>query len=118
MTNVTFTLDLEDHCPSPNPNPRYPAITERILDFLDDRKVKGTFFVLGEIAEQHPELIRDIHRRGHEIGFHTYAHVPLNKEDPDRFREQTRRSKALLEDLTGEEVLGFRAPCFSLTPET
>jgi polysaccharide deacetylase family protein (PEP-CTERM system associated) len=115
---ITFTLDLEDHHPSPNPNPRYPKITARILDFLSERKVKGTFFVLGEVAEHHPELIRAIHRQGHEIGFHTYAHVPLNRENPDRFREQTRRSKALIEDLTGEEVIGFRAPCFSLTPKT
>ncbi len=116
--NVTFTLDLEDHHPSPNPDPRYPQITRRILDFLDERGVKGTFFVLGEIAERHPELIRSIHHHGHEIGFHTYAHVPLDKEDPQRFRNQTRRSKALLEDLTGAEVIGFRAPIFSLTPGT
>ena len=115
---LTFTLDLEDHYPSPNPAPRYPAITYKILDFLSDRGVKGTFFVLGEVAEQHPELIRTVHQRGHEIGFHSYAHVPLDRENPQRFRDQTRRSKAFLEDLTGAEVIGFRAPIFSLTPKT
>jgi peptidoglycan-N-acetylglucosamine deacetylase len=115
---TTFTLDLEDHHPWPNPSPRYPGITYKILDFLSDREVKGTFFVLGELAERHPEIIRSIHERGHEIGFHTYAHVPLTKENPERFRDQTQRSKAFLEDLTGTEVIGFRAPIFSLTPET
>jgi peptidoglycan-N-acetylglucosamine deacetylase len=115
---TTFTLDLEDHHPQPNPAPRYPEITYKILDFLSAREVKGTFFVLGELAELHPELIRTIHQQGHEIGFHTYAHVPLNRENPERFREQTRRSKTFLEDLTGAEVIGFRAPIFSLTPST
>jgi peptidoglycan-N-acetylglucosamine deacetylase len=116
--NVTFTLDLEDHHPQPNPAPRYPEITYKILDFLSDRGIKGTVFVLGQVAERHPELIRSIHQNGHEIGFHTYAHVPLDQESPERFREQTRRSKAFLEDLTGAEVIGFRAPIFSLTPRT
>jgi len=116
--DTTFTLDLEDHYPSPNPAPRYPAITYKILGFLSDRRVKGTFFVLGEVAEQHPELIRTIHQQGHEIAFHSYAHVPLDRENPQRFRDQTRRSKAFLEDLTGAVVIGFRAPIFSLTPAT
>ena len=115
---TTFTLDLEDHHRPPNPAPRYPEITYKILDFLSERNVLGTFFVLGELAERHPELIRAIHERGHEIGFHTYAHVPLNRETPERFRQQTQRSKAFLEDLTGAEVIGFRAPIFSLTPTT
>lgn len=115
---TTFTLDLEDHYPSPNPAPRYPAITYKILDFLSDRRVKGTFFVLGEVAEQHPELIRTIHQQGHEIAFHSYAHIPLDRENPQRFRDQTRRSKAFLEELTGTQVIGFRAPIFSLTPAT
>jgi len=115
---TTFTLDLEDHYPPPNPAPRYPAITYKVLVFLSDRRVKGTFFVLGEVAERHPELIRTIHEQGHEIAFHSYAHVPLDRENPQRFRDQTRRSKAFLEDLTGAEVIGFRAPIFSLTPAT
>jgi polysaccharide deacetylase family protein (PEP-CTERM system associated) len=115
---TTFTLDLEDHHRPPNPAPRYPEITYKILDFLSDRGVTGTFFVLGDLAERHPELIRTVHQRGHEIGFHTYAHVPLTRENPERFRDETRRSKAFLEDLTGAEVIGFRAPIFSLTPAT
>jgi polysaccharide deacetylase family protein (PEP-CTERM system associated) len=115
---TTFTLDLEDHRPQPNSAPRYPEITYKILDFLSERGVKGTFFVLGEVAERHPELLRRIHQEGHEIGFHTYAHVPLTRETPERFRQQTKDSKALLEDLTGAAVLGFRAPIFSLTAQT
>ena len=115
---TTFTLDLEDHHRPPNAAPRYPEITYKILDFLSDRGVTGTFFVLGDLAERHPELIRTVHQRGHEIGFHTYAHVPLTRENPERFRDETRRSKAFLEDLTGAEVIGFRAPIFSLTPAT
>jgi len=115
---VTFTLDLEDHRPSPTAPERYPAITRAVLEFLDARAVRGTFFVVGETAEAHPDLVRDIAARGHEIGLHGWRHRPLTELDPDSFRADVVRGKSLLEELAGAPVVGFRAPTFSLVPES
>jgi polysaccharide deacetylase family protein (PEP-CTERM system associated) len=115
---VTFTFDLEDHRPSLDAPERYPALTREVLEFLDARDVLGTFFVVGETAAEHPELVRDIAARGHEIGLHGWRHEPITELTPDRFRADATRGKALLEDLTGTPVLGFRAPTFSLVPQS
>ena len=115
---VTFTLDLEDHRPSPTAPERYPAITRAVLEFLDARAVRGTFFVVGETAEAHPDLVRDIAARGHEIGLHGWRHRPLTELDPDSFRADVVRGRSLLEELAGAPVVGFRAPTFSLVPES
>ena len=117
---VTFTLDLEDHRPADAPagGARYPHLTHRVLDFLDTRGVRGTFFVVGEVAEQQPELVREVAARGHEVGLHGWRHVPLTDLEPAELRDGVVRGKALLEDLTGREVTGFRAPMFSLVPRS
>jgi peptidoglycan-N-acetylglucosamine deacetylase len=115
---VTFTLDLEDHRPDETREERYPALTRQVLDFLDDRDVRGTFFVVGETAERHPELVREVAARGHEIGLHGWRHVVLTELDPAGLRADAARGKALLEELSGRPVLGFRAPTFSLVPES
>jgi len=115
---VTFTLDLEDHRPSEHAEERYPALTRNVLAFLDAREARGTFFVVGETAEAHPELVREIAGRGHEIGLHGWRHQPLTELTPDAFRTDAMRGKTLLEELTGAPVLGFRAPTFSLVPES
>ena len=115
---VTFTLDLEDHRPSPDADERYPALTRQVLDFLDVRAVRGTFFVVGESAEAHPELVGEIAARGHEIALHGWRHTPLTELTPDTFRADVTRGRALLEDLSGTPVRGFRAPTFSLVPES
>jgi polysaccharide deacetylase family protein (PEP-CTERM system associated) len=118
MDAVTFTLDLEDHRPSPDAPERYPALTREVLDFLDARAVHGTFFVVGETAAAHPELVREVADRGHEVGLHGWRHQPLTELDPDGFRDDVTRGKALLEELAGAPVRGFRAPTFSLVPES
>jgi polysaccharide deacetylase family protein (PEP-CTERM system associated) len=115
---VTFTLDLEDHRPSTDAPERYPALTREVLDFLDARAVRGTFFVVGECAEAHPELVREVAARGHEVGLHGWRHQPLTELTADAFRVDVQRGKDLLQDLTGTPVLGFRAPTFSLVPES
>jgi polysaccharide deacetylase family protein (PEP-CTERM system associated) len=115
---VTFTLDVEDHRPSPDAPERYPTLTREVLEFLDARDARGTFFVVGEVAEAHPDLVRDIAGRGHEVGLHGWRHRPLTELDPAAFRNEVTRGKAVLEDLTGEPVVGFRAPIFSLVPES
>ncbi|MEX1007241.1 MAG: polysaccharide deacetylase family protein [Acidimicrobiia bacterium] len=118
LPDVTFTLDLEDHRPSDAAEVRFPHITRRVLDFLDTRGVRGTFFVVGEIAEQHPELVRDVAARGHELALHGWRHVPLTELDNAEFRSGAARGKALLQELGGRPVTGFRAPVFSLVPES
>ena len=89
--------------------------THRILDILDSYNIKATFFVLGWVAEQLPTLAREIHLRGHEIACHGYGHELIYEIGPDRFRADIRRSKMLLEDQTGVQVNGYRAPSYSIT---
>jgi polysaccharide deacetylase family protein (PEP-CTERM system associated) len=117
---VTFTLDLEDHRPAGAPagTERYPALTRRVLDFLDARAVRGTFFVVGEVAEQQPDLVGEVAARGHEVGLHGWRHVPLTELSPADLGDGVRRGKALLESITGVPVAGFRAPMFSLVRES
>jgi len=115
---VTFTLDLEDHRPSGDAEERYPALTREVLDFLDARDTRGTFFVVGETTDDHPDLIAEIARRGHEIGLHGWRHQPLTELSPASFAADVTRGKARLEDLAGAPVVGFRAPTFSLVPES
>jgi len=93
-------------------------MTRRLLDLLDEHGATGTFFLVGEIAREAPDLVREIGARGHEIASHSYRHVPLIDEGPRQFLAEIRRSKAHLEDLASRQVVGFRAPVFSLTRET
>lgn len=112
---VTFSLDLEDHRSDRSGPRRYAEITRRLADFLDQIGVRGTIFVVGEIAEDEPALIRDLAGRGHEIAFHSYFHRPLVNETAHRFQTESAAGKSRLEDLIGKPVSGFRAPTFSLT---
>jgi peptidoglycan-N-acetylglucosamine deacetylase len=115
---VTFTFDLEDSRPSPALPARFPAVTERVLAFLEARGARGTFFVVGELAAQHPELMAAIARAGHEVGLHGWRHVPLDKLSPEQLAEDLRRGKAAIEDAAGAPARGFRAPIFSLCRRT
>lgn len=115
---LTFSLDLEDHRIDREAPRRYPEMMRRVLDFLDEIDVQGTVFVVGEVAEAAPDLIKDVAGRGHEIAFHAYRHRPLTQVTEAQFETDTAAGKALLEDLTGRAVVGFRAPFFSLTKQT
>jgi len=86
----------------------------RLLALLDEKKVHGTFFILGWIAERSPQLIREIAAAGHEIACHGMSHKLIYKQSREEFRQETRRSKQLLEDLVGKPVLGYRAASFSI----
>ncbi len=97
---------------------RVCANTERLLDILHGAGVRATFFVLGWVAERHPELIRRIADLGHEVASHGYAHRLVYDQTPTAFRDDVRRAKALLEDASGHAVLGFRAPSYSVTPRS
>ncbi|MDX2029394.1 MAG: DUF3473 domain-containing protein [Blastocatellia bacterium] len=92
--------------------------THRLLDLFARYGVKGTFFVLGWVAEHHPGLIREISRAGHEIACHGYFHQLIRSQRREEFREDIRRAKTLLEELTGRQVEGYRAPTYSITAQT
>lgn len=115
---VTFTLDFEDLRTSPLQESRIEYATSVILDRLAELDIRGTIFCVAEIAEREPALMRRMTDLGHEIAVHGLQHTPIDLLGQERFREQTIRAKELLEDLSGQEVLGYRAPQFSVVPET
>lgn len=87
---------------------------ERILELLSDAGAQATFFTLGWIAERYPGLVRAIAAAGHEVASHGYAHRRATEQSRDDFCRDIRRAKAILEDLAGVEVKGYRAPSFSI----
>jgi polysaccharide deacetylase family protein (PEP-CTERM system associated) len=91
---------------------RVEEVTDVLLEILDG--VSITFFVLGFIGEQHPGLIKRISSLGHEIACHGYRHDFVFEMGPERFRQDISRTKKLLEDLTGQPCVGYRAPGFSI----
>lgn len=88
--------------------------THRVLDLLAEAEVRATFFVVGQVAEKYPQLIREVAESGHEVGSHTYAHELIWTQTPQRFRVDVSQSRKQLQDLTGQTVSGFRAPEFSV----
>ncbi|MBI4878942.1 MAG: DUF3473 domain-containing protein [Planctomycetes bacterium] len=97
---------------------RAAGATRQILDLLAARGVRATFFFLGWVARRDPGLVRAVRAAGHEVASHGMTHQMAGELGPARFREEARASKALLEDLTGAPVEGFRASTFSITPGT
>lgn len=101
--------DWDDH-PS-----RVDRNTRIILDLLAEFDVRGTFFTLGWIAERHRRLVCDIARAGHEVASHGWGHERVTQLSPEAFRRSVRDSKAILEEISGARVFGYRAPSFSIT---
>lgn len=97
---------------------RVEANTDRILSLFDKSGVKATFFTLGWVAERSPELVRRISDEGHEVASHGYSHQLIYNQTPDVFREETIRSKAILEDILGKPVTGYRAASYSITNQS
>jgi polysaccharide deacetylase family protein (PEP-CTERM system associated) len=99
---------------------RVVANTERVLAVLAEHRARATFFVLGWVAERHPDLVRRIAAAGHEVGSHGYAHQLLYRQTPAEFAGDLERSVAALRRALGadDRLLGYRAPGFSLTDET
>ncbi|ACH38790.1 MAG: hypothetical protein ACD_55C00004G0002 [uncultured bacterium] len=125
-----LTIDVEDYfqvnafehyIPRENWD-RYPlrvaGNVARLLDLLDEYQVKATFFVLGWVAERVPGTVREIQARGHEVACHGYGHQLIFRIGPQLFRDDIRRAKAVLEDITGTAVRGYRAPTYSITRES
>lgn len=97
---------------------RVEANTERLLRLFDEAGIKITFFILGWVAERHPELVQRIQAEGHEIASHGYSHQLIYNQTPEVFREETSRSKQILENITGTAVTGYRAASYSITRQS
>jgi polysaccharide deacetylase family protein (PEP-CTERM system associated) len=125
-----FTVDVEDYFQVDAfadviPAPRWADFESRVtrnthvlLDLLDEHQTRGTFFVLGWTAERHPDLVRTIAARGHEVASHGMSHQRVMTQAPAVFRSETRDSKRLLEDLVQAPVLGYRAATYSIVRES
>jgi polysaccharide deacetylase family protein (PEP-CTERM system associated) len=123
-----FTVDVEDYFQvnafgDSVPREDWDRMPSRVvrnvdalLGLLDRHDAKATFFILGWVADRHPSIPREIAAAGHEIASHGWWHRRVLALDPDEFRAEVRDSKAVLEDLTGKPVVGYRAPSFSLLP--
>lgn len=121
-----FTVDVEDYFQVSAFESRidradWPALPcriernlERILALLDEQGVKATFFTLGWIAERYPRPLRELVEQGHELASHGYEHIRVIRQDRPAFSQDIRRTKALLEDLGGVEVKGYRAASYSI----
>lgn len=121
-----FTVDVEEYFQVSALEPYAPRVRwdqfprrlevglRRLLDLLSEHDARATFFVLGWVAERSPELVREIIERGHEVASHGSDHKRVTTLTPDQFRDSVRSSKHLLEDVTGKEVFGYRAPSFSI----
>jgi polysaccharide deacetylase family protein (PEP-CTERM system associated) len=129
---ILLTFDVEDwfqvenfkdnipYTTWPSRELRVEKNTGELLNLLDDslHTVKATFFVLGWIAERCPDLVREIHRRGHEVASHGTDHHLCYTQSPESLYLDLIESKKLLEDIIGSEVSGYRAPSFSITDES
>ena len=88
----------------------HPTYTKQLLDGLKKRGVKATFFVTGEHAALHPDIIRRMSEEGHLIGNHTYSHIQLNADNRERFKAELVQTNQVISEITGEEVLYVRPP--------
>jgi len=125
-----LTIDVEDYFQVaalaeavkyddwPSMEYRVEANTDRLLRLFDNASVKATFFILGWVAERSPQLVRRIANAGHEVASHGYSHQLIYNQTPALFREETRRSKAILEDILSMGVTGYRAASYSITNQS
>ena len=128
MITNALTIDVEDYFQVSAFSPyiaradwearecRVERNVDRILALLDEHDTQATFFTLGWIAERYPSLVRRIAEQGHEVASHGYGHERASDLSEAAFRAVIRRAKGLLEDLSGTEVAGYRAPSFSIGP--
>ncbi len=95
--------------------PRLNGYLDYILDLLEERNFKATFFCLGEVAKKEPQTIKKISSKGHQIGSHSFSHIFLGDLNPNEIKEDTRKSIDTIENIIGEKVIIYRAPAFSIT---
>lgn len=124
-----FTVDVEDYFQVSALAPYIPRDSwdgissrvernvDKLLALMSEHGVKATYFVLGWIAERYPEMVREILSEGHEIASHGFSHERASSQTKLEFRDDVLRAKNLLEDISGVEVIGYRAPSFSINQE-
>jgi polysaccharide deacetylase family protein (PEP-CTERM system associated) len=124
-----FTVDLEDWFQGltstnsqverwPEFESRVVPATQHLLEILRIYRIQATFFVLGRVADQHPDLIEQVCADGHEIGLHGYDHRFVDRLTPDEFAREIERNLRAVERITGESPSGHRAPYFSINADT
>ena len=127
MTRNGLSVDLEDWFSlvrrrvwgvQTPPTERLVVATHRLLDVLDAARTRATFFVLGEVAEAFPALVRELVDRGHQLGTHGHHHRRVDEIGADAFREELRRSVNAITNVAGVRPLGHRAPEFSISTAT
>lgn len=130
MINNYLTFDVEDYfqvsafeknIPKENWSDfesRVERNTSIFLNILSEYDLKATFFVLGWVAEKYPNIIREIDNAGHEIACHSYYHRLVYNLSPREFRDETLKSKDLLENIIGKKIIGYRAPSYSITKKS
>lgn len=123
-----FTVDVEEYFQVSALEPHVPRTAwesiesridvgmDRLLELLERHDARGTFFVLGWLAERRPDIVHRIVDSGHELASHGWDHARVTTITPSQFRDSVRRSKSVLEAIGGVEVTGFRAPSFSIVP--
>jgi polysaccharide deacetylase family protein (PEP-CTERM system associated) len=123
-TPTLLTVDVEDwyhvnyktwHPAAAPVAGRVEINTRRLLDLFAKRSLRGTFFVLGCVARDHPSLVREIAAAGHEVACHGFDHELVYEQGEERFRTAVADARARLQDASGQPVLGFRAPSWSVT---
>jgi polysaccharide deacetylase family protein (PEP-CTERM system associated) len=126
MIEHHFTVDVEEYFQVSAferwvPYERWTSMESRVvrsitqlLEMLEQHETRGTFFVLGWLADRYPQMVRDIAGAGHEVGSHGWDHLRVTHQTQDAFRASVASSRKLLQDLTGQPVAGFRAPSFSI----
>ena len=126
MIQNCFTVDFEDwyqgiELPYPewgNYSSRIDKGFYRVFELLEKHKAKATFFTLGWVAEKYPEMIKELSAAGHELGSHSYSHEKVYNQTKEEFRFEIKKTKQLIEDLTGKEVTTHRSTFFSVTSES
>lgn len=125
-----FSIDVEDYyqvsafegaIPKsswPQQRSRVEQNLTRLIELCDQHQIRATLFVLGWIGERYGDLIRQASAEGHEIAIHGYDHARVTTMTPETFREDLKRSKDIIESLIGQEVIGYRAPSFSIVEST
>ncbi len=92
--------------------------THKILDIFAERSLKATFFVLGWVAERYPDTVQRMAQEGHEVCCHGYGHARITTLSPEAFKEDITRARGILQDISGQEVPGYRAPSYSITKQS
>lgn len=122
-----FTVDVEDGVSiamrdvfdtTITQTDRVVLYTEKVLELLEKYKTHATFFTLGQVAEVFPQLVRKIAKEGHELAVHGYNHLLFDQMTPKKAQQELTNAKKKLEDISGQNVVGHRAPAFSISPKT